>query len=142
MLTRLAITTVKVLDQDEALDFYVTKLGLEVGQDVKRDGFRWLTVRVPGDPVEIVLEQPGPPTRDEATAAELRELITRGAMDYLLFHTDDARGLYETLRGRGVTTVTQAPTERPYGIDLRLRDPSGNDIRILQPAPAVDPSTA
>jgi hypothetical protein len=61
-------------------------------------------VRVPGDPgIEISLEEPGPPLHDEATAAQLRELITKGAMSGLVFHTDDARGLYETFKARGVT---------------------------------------
>ena len=51
-----------VLDQDEALDFYVGKLGLEVSNDVDLGFMRWLTVRVPGDADrEILLEKPGPP---------------------------------------------------------------------------------
>jgi catechol 2,3-dioxygenase-like lactoylglutathione lyase family enzyme len=134
MITRLAVTTVKVLDQDAALDFYVNKLGLEVGQDGTNGPFRWLTVRVPGDSgPEILLEAPGPPVRDEATTTQLRELIARGRMDYLLFYTDDAWSLCETLKEQGVT-ISQEPKDIGYGIDLRVRDPSGNDIRILQPA--------
>src|SRR6202011_2134539 len=133
MITKLNVTSVWVLDKDEALDFYVNKLGLEVGQDIKQGTYRWLTVRVPGDPgVEISLEQPGPPAQDEATAAQLRELITKGAMGGLVFQTDDVRGLYETLKARGVTDFTQEPTEHFYGIDMGLRDPFGNPIRILQ----------
>ena len=49
MINRLNVTTIYVLDKDEALDFYVNKLGLEKGQDVKQGSYRWLTVRVPGD---------------------------------------------------------------------------------------------
>lgn len=81
MITRLNVAAIFVLDKDEALDFYVNKLGLEVGNDVQQGDYRWLTVRVPGDPgTEISLEQPGAPLHDEATAAQLRELITKGAM--------------------------------------------------------------
>jgi catechol 2,3-dioxygenase-like lactoylglutathione lyase family enzyme len=135
MITKLNVTSVKVLDQDEALDFYVNKLGLEVGRDIKQGSFRWLTVRVPGDPgIEIFLEEPGPPVHDEATAAQLRELVTKGAMGSLVFLADDVRGLYETLKARGVADFTQEPTERFYGIDMGVRDPFGNAIRILQPA--------
>ncbi|OGO53132.1 MAG: glyoxalase [Chloroflexi bacterium RBG_16_70_13] len=135
MTTRLSVTTVKVLDQDEALDFYVNKLGLEKGQDIRNGPFRWLTVRFPGEPnVEIFLEKPGPPVHDEATAEQLRELITKGAMGSLVFETDDARGLYETLKARGVTDFTQEPTDHFYGTDMGIRDPFGNAIRILQPA--------
>ena len=135
MTTRLSVTAVKVLDQDEALDFYVNKLGLEKGQDIRNGPFRWLTVRFPGEPnVEIFLEKPGPPVHDEATAEQLRELITKGAMGSLVFETDDARGLYETLKARGVTDFTQEPTDHFYGTDMGIRDPFGNAIRILQPA--------
>jgi catechol 2,3-dioxygenase-like lactoylglutathione lyase family enzyme len=134
MTTKLAVTSVKVLDQDEALDFYVSKLGLEKGADIRQGPFRWLTVRFPEDPgVEIFLEEPGPPVHDEATAAQLRELITKGAMGSLVLHTDDARGLYETLRARGVNDFTQEPMDHAYGTDMGIRDPFGNGIRILQP---------
>jgi catechol 2,3-dioxygenase-like lactoylglutathione lyase family enzyme len=143
MTTKLAVTSVKVLDQNEALDFYVNKLGLEVSQDIKQGPFRWLTVRFPSDPgIEIFLEEPGPPVHDEATAAQLRELITKGALSSLVLHTDDARGLYETLLARGVTDFTQEPIEHFYGIDVGLRDPFGNAIRILQPAKAAHEATA
>lgn len=137
MRTKLSVTTVKVLDQEEALAFYVDKLGLEKGRDIHQGPFRWLTVRFPDDPdVEIFLEEPGPPVHDEATAAQLRDLITKGAMGSLVIETDDARALYETLRARGVTDFTQEPIEHAYGIDLGLRDPFGNGIRVLQPAKA------
>ena len=135
MATRLSVTSIKVLDQEEALDFYVNKMGLEKGQDIKQGPFRWLTVRFPENPeVEIFLEEPGPPVHDEATAAQLRELISKGAMGSLVFETDDARGLYETLKSRGVTDFTQEPMDHFYGTDMGVRDPFGNAIRVLQPA--------
>jgi catechol 2,3-dioxygenase-like lactoylglutathione lyase family enzyme len=143
MITRLNVISLKVLDQDVALDFYVNKLGLEVAQDFQQGPIRWLTVRVPGDPsTEIYLEAPGPPAQDEATAAQLRELITRGAVGFIAFNTEDCRGLYEALKARGVTDFTQEPTEHFYGIDMGVRDPFGNAIRILQPAQVADRVTA
>jgi len=130
---KLKVTSIMVLDQDEALDFYVNKLGLEVANDVKQGPFRWLTVRVPGDPgIEIQLQEPGPPVQDEATAAQLRELITKGALGGLVFQTDDCRAFYETLQARGVTDFTQEPIDHFYGTDMGIRDPFGNAIRILQ----------
>jgi catechol 2,3-dioxygenase-like lactoylglutathione lyase family enzyme len=143
MTTRLSVTSVKVLDQDEALDFYVNKLGMEKARDITQGPFRWLTVRFPNDPdVEVFLETPGPPVHDEATAAQLRELITKGAMSSLVLETDDARGLYETLMARGVTDFTQEPIEHGYGTDMGIRDPFGNGIRILQPARVRESATA
>jgi catechol 2,3-dioxygenase-like lactoylglutathione lyase family enzyme len=142
MITKLNVASVMVLDQDEALDFYVNKLGLEKGRDIKQDSFRWLTVKVPGDSTEIFLEEPGPPVQDDATAAQIRELITKGALGGLVFETDDARGLYETLKGRGLADFTQEPIEHAYGTDMGVRDPFGNAIRILQPAKVGQKVTA
>jgi predicted enzyme related to lactoylglutathione lyase len=122
-----------VLDQDEALNFYVNVLGLEVAADVDLGFMRWLTVRVPGDPVrEILLERPGPPAMDEATAAQVRDLVTKGAMGgWLCLTTDDANKTFKTLKDRGVD-VTDEPSTKPYGIDFGIRDPFGNAIRIGQ----------
>jgi catechol 2,3-dioxygenase-like lactoylglutathione lyase family enzyme len=141
MINKLNVASIYVLDKDEALDFYVNKLGLEKGNDVRQGSYRWLTVRVPGDDTEINLEQPGSPLHDEKTAAQLRELITKGALGGLVFLTDDARGLYETLKKRGLTDFTQEPTEHFYGIDMGVRDPFGNAIRILQQAPVRQKAT-
>ena len=111
--------------------------------DFKQGDYRWLTVRVPGDPgTEISLEQPGPPLHDDATAEQLRELITKGAMGGLVFLTDDAHGLFETLKERGVTDFTQEPTDHFYGTDMGVRDPFGNAIRILQRKRASRKATA
>ena len=138
MITRLNVASIFVLDKDEALDFYVNKLGLEKGSDVRQGGYCWLTVRVPGRPdTEVSLEQPGSPLHDEATAEQLRELITKGALGGLVFITDDARGLYEALKARGATDFTQEPTDHFYGTDMGLRDPFGNPIRILQQGKAA-----
>jgi len=143
MINKLSVTSIWVLDKDEALDFYVNKLGLEKGQDFKQGSYRWLTVRVPGDPgIDISLEQPGPPVQDEATAAQLRELITKGAMGGLVFVTDDVRALYETLKARGVTDFTQEPTDNFYGTDMSVRDPFGNAIRILERKKVARAATA
>lgn len=143
MITKLNVASIYVLDKDEALDFYVNKLGLEKGNDVQQGSYRWLTVRVPGEGgTEISLEQPGPPLHDDTTAQQLRELITKGALTGLVFITDDARGLYETLKTRGVTDFTQEPTDHFYGTDMGLRDPFGNPIRILQQGTVADDAGA
>jgi catechol 2,3-dioxygenase-like lactoylglutathione lyase family enzyme len=134
MFTSIKISQIYVLDQDEALDFYVGKLGLEVNTDTDLGFMRWLTVNVPGDPErEILLEKPGPPAMSAETAGQVRELLTKGAIGgSLFFITDDCRKTYETLLAKGVE-FTEEPTERPYGIDCGLRDPFGNSVRFSQP---------
>src|SRR5688500_11009109 len=112
MLTGINITHVFVADQDQALDFYVGKLGLEISNDQDLGFMRWLTVRVPGQPGrDILLEKPGPPAMDEATARQVRELIAKGASGFTVgFTTADCRKTFETLRARGVE-FTQEPVE-------------------------------
>ena len=125
-----------VLDQDQALDFYVGKLGLEVATDADLGFMRWLTIRVPGEEDrEVLLEKPGPPSMDAAAAEQVRELLTKGAGGLaFILTTDDCRKTHAELSGRGVE-FTEEPTDRFYGTDCALRDPFGNQIRITQPAP-------
>jgi catechol 2,3-dioxygenase-like lactoylglutathione lyase family enzyme len=134
MLKSINISHVWVFDQQEALDFYVGKLGLEVIQDIPLGFMRWLTVGVPGQPGrEILLEVPGPPGVDNASAEQLRELVSKGATGFTVgFTTDDCRKMYETLSAKGVE-FTQEPVEHVYGTDIGIRDPFGNHIRIVQP---------
>ncbi|WBB78923.1 VOC family protein [Micromonospora sp. WMMD882] len=133
MMNAISRSQIFVLDQDEALDFYVGKLGLEVHTDVDLGFMRWLTVNVPGDRErEILLERPGPPALDPATAEQVRELLTKGAAGgYLFMTTDDAYQTHADLVAKGVD-ITDEPTERPYGIDFGVRDPFGNRIRVGQ----------
>jgi len=124
-----------VLDQDEALDFYVGKLGFEVSADVDLGFMRWLTVNLPSDPERhILLEKPGPPAMSDETAAEVRGVLTKGATGLaMILTTADCRKTYDELVAKGVES-TQEPTEQPYGVDCGIRDPFGNHIRISQPA--------
>jgi catechol 2,3-dioxygenase-like lactoylglutathione lyase family enzyme len=143
MLKRISHTFIHVLDQDVALEFYVGKLGMIVHTDADLGVMRFLTVTLPEQPdVELGLMLPGPPAYDDATTAQIRELVTKGAAGGgVIFVTDDCRATYESLRAAGVE-FTQEPMERFYGIDCALRDPFGNSIRFTQPAegPIVVPS--
>ena len=133
MFNAITLSGVFVLDQDEALEFYVGKLGMVVKDDVDLGFMRWLTVQVPGDDDRaILLERPGPPAMDDASAEKVRELVTKGATGLALgLTTSDCRKTYETLKARGVE-FSQEPTQQPYGIDAGFRDPSGNQMRMAQ----------
>jgi len=133
MLNSLGITQIYVLDQDEALDFYVGKLGLEVHTDADLGFMRWLTINVPGSPErQILLERPGAPALSEETAERVREMVSQGAAGgHLFFRCDDAVKTHAELKERGVDLIEE-PVERDYGTDFGLRDPFGNHIRIGQ----------
>jgi catechol 2,3-dioxygenase-like lactoylglutathione lyase family enzyme len=144
MLNRITHTFIHVLDQDEALDFYVGKLGMAVNTDADLGFMRWLTVSPPEQPdFQVGLMLPGPPAYDDSTTEQIRELVAKGgAGGGLIFETDDCRRTYEELEAVGVE-FTQEPIERFYGTDCALRDPFGNPIRITQPpdGPIVVPSS-
>jgi predicted enzyme related to lactoylglutathione lyase len=133
---KLACAQLWVNDQDEALAFYTQKLDMEVRTDVtmaEMGDFRWLTVGPVGQPdVAIVLMAiPGPPVMDPQTADQVRGLMAKGFAGTVFLTTDDCRGAYEKLKARGVE-FSEAPEERPYGIDSGFRDPSGNSIRLTE----------
>ncbi len=142
MLNHLRISAIWVLDQDQALDFYVGKLGMQVHTDNDLGFMRFLTVSLPSDPDrQVLLETPSAPYLDPATAEQVRDVLTKGrAGGQLFFVTDDARNAFENLSAKGID-VTQKPTEQPYGIDFGMRDPFGNHIRVAQlrdaPVPVV-----
>jgi uncharacterized glyoxalase superfamily protein PhnB len=133
---RIANMQLWVHDQDEALEFWTKKLGFEVRSDVtlpEMGDFRWLTVGPAGqeDVAVTLMAIPGPPVFDPDTAAQIRDLMSKGAGATVFLTTDDCRGSYEELKGRGVEFVEE-PEERPYGIDCGFRDTSGNHIRLTE----------
>lgn len=128
-----------VHDQNEALDFYVRKLGWEIRHDVtmpEMGGFRWLTVSPPSQPdfAVVLMAIPGAPVMDSETAEQVRSLMAKGFAGTVFLTTDDLDGDYERLSEAGVEFTT-APTDMPYGRDCGLRDPSGNNLRLAQLAP-------
>jgi uncharacterized glyoxalase superfamily protein PhnB len=133
---KIATAQLWVHDQEEALAFYTQKLGFEVRVDVtlpEMGNFRWLTVGPAGQPdVDIVLMAiPGPPVMDPDTAEQVRSLMAKGFAGTVFLTTEDCQASYEDLLARGVE-FSEAPEERPYGIDSGFRDPSGNSFRLTQ----------
>ena len=123
-----------VHDQEEALKFWSEKVGFEVRADItmpELGDFRWLAVGPPGqDDFSIaLLAIPGPPVMDDETKKQIEALMAKGFAGSVFMTTDDVQAAYEELKERGVE-FTEAPSERPYGIDSEFRDPSGNTIRL------------
>lgn len=121
-----------VHDQEEALGFYVDKLGFRVHTDVRNGDYRWLTVQHPEQPsFQLGLSLPGPPVLDAATAQAVREIVAKGAMPPLVLSVDDCRAAYERMHALGVE-FTQEPIERYGTVDAGFRDPSGNGWKMIQ----------
>ena len=123
---------VYVRDQDEALAFYVEKLGFKVHTDAKNGDYRWLTVQHPDQPFfQLGLFRPQAPLVDEATAQSLREAVAKGAMPPLVLTVDDCRAAHGRMAALGVE-FTQDPVDRYGTVDAGFRDPSGNGWKMIQ----------
>ena len=144
MIQRLSHVTIWVLNQDEAFDFYVNKLGFNVHTDFKMDnGFRWLTVTPQGQPdLEIVLMPTDPgPMMDQETSEALRTLIRKGKLGAGVLATADCRKTYEELKAKGVE-FSQPPTERFYGVEALMKDNSGNWFSLSSALPGTQEAKA
>lgn len=135
----IASTQLWVRDQDEAVEYWTAKVGLEVKVDAtlpELGGFRWVTVGTPdGEGTSIVLMKiPGEPMIDGNTRAQIEDLMSKGFAGTVFIGTDDCRASYEEMKARGVE-FTSEPEETPYGIDCGFTDPSGNSARLTQVKP-------
>jgi catechol 2,3-dioxygenase-like lactoylglutathione lyase family enzyme len=131
---KLSHTFLNVHDIDVALAFYRDILELDVHIDVTMDDFRWVTLSPKSQPdLEIGLMNPhaGPASTD---ADAVLALTLKGSSNGLIFATDDLDGDFEKIRAAGAE-VLQEPIDQRYGVrDCAFRDPSGNMIRLSQPA--------
>lgn len=126
------VAGVYVRDQDEALEFYVGKLGFRVHTDARNGDYRWLTVQHPDQPsFQLGLFKPQPPTIDAATAETVSQIVAKGAMPPLVLIVDDCRDAYDRMRNKGVE-FTQEPVERYGAVDASFRDPSGNGWKMIE----------
>ena len=137
MFTDIAITPMYVTDQDQALEFYTQQLGFAVDTDVDLGNMRWLTVALPASPERRVLLQrigDATATASPETAGALRELTEQGTTSWMILASDDVDADHRRLRESGVEIIEE-PSTRPYGRDMAVRDPFGNQIRITQYLP-------
>jgi len=125
VIEQIGIVTVCVRDQDQALDFYVGKLGFEKRDDAGGDAYRWLTVAPPGSQTQIYLAKAGP--------GELHIEDEIGGQTGIMLQTRDVETTYRELAVRGVN-FPQPPTRLTYGVQAQLEDPDGN-VFFLQESP-------
>ena len=128
----IAVVGLYVHDQEEALGFYVDKLGFRVHTDARNGDYRWLTVQHPDQPsFQLGLFAPQAPMVDAATVQSLREAVAKGAMPPLVLVVDDCQAAYDRMRARGVE-FTQEPMKRYGSVDASFRDPSGNGWKMIE----------
>ena len=124
---------VYVLDQERAKDFYVSKLGFEVRDDVTMGPFRWLTVAPKTQPDACIILMPvqESPTMDAESVVAIKKLLEKGVFGGGVLSVDDCKRTYEELKQKGVTFIRE-PKETPYGIEALFRDDSNNFYSMTQ----------
>jgi uncharacterized glyoxalase superfamily protein PhnB len=135
VIQRQSHSTIYVLDQEEALEFYRDTLDFEVKTDMPMgdSGPRWLTVSPKGQPdLEVILAELTPgPMFDAETAEGIRSLVESGAFGIGVFESDDIHADYERLSKEGVEFVSP-PKEQFYGTEAIVKDNSGNWFSLTQ----------
>jgi catechol 2,3-dioxygenase-like lactoylglutathione lyase family enzyme len=134
VIQRLSFASIFVPDHDQAIDFYVNKLGFALTADqTLPGGIRWVTVSPKGQTeLQIILykHRPGPKlTQDDVD--RIQELLGKGAFGAGVFETADCHKTYAELTAKGVE-FNSPPKEQFYGIEAILRDPFGNWFSMTQ----------
>jgi len=127
-------STIYVIDQQEALEFYRDTLGFEVNTDMSMgdSGLRWLTVSPKGQPdLELVLAELTPGRCSTPRRRKGRSLVEKGAFGIGVFETDDIHGDYARLSGQGVEFVSP-PKEQFYGTEAIVKDNSGDWFSLTE----------
>jgi len=125
----LGLVSLVVRDYDEALAFYVGKLGFELVEDsyLAEQNKRWVVVKPPGA-AESGLLLARASTQEQA----LRIGNQTGGRVFLFLYTDDFRRDYETFRSRGIRFVRE-PKQMTYGTVAVFEDIYGNQWDLLEP---------
>jgi catechol 2,3-dioxygenase-like lactoylglutathione lyase family enzyme len=125
---RLSLTTLLVRDYDEAIAFYVGKLGFELREDTWLTAEkRWVVVGPPRDLRGLLLARAVGDRQHQAVGAE------SGGRVFLFLETDDFARDYATYLERGIQ-FTEPPRLEPYGTVAVFEDVYGNRWDLIQPA--------
>jgi predicted enzyme related to lactoylglutathione lyase len=127
---KIKVTSIYVDDQEKALRFYTDVLGFAKKADFSNGPYRWLTV-APAD-------QPDGPElqlalNNNPAAKTYQQAIFQQGQPAIMFFTDDVKGDYERIKGRGAE-FTMPPTDVPGSTITMLKDTCGNLIQLSQVA--------
>ena len=127
MSQHLGYVAVVVRDYDEAIDYYVEKLGFALIEDTPLGGAkRWVLVAPPGSrETRLLLARAVTPEQSAHIGDQT------GGRVFLFLHTDDFWRDYRAMRARGVG-FCEEPREEPYGTVAVFEDLYGNRWDLLE----------
>ena len=129
MKQRLGLVALVVRDYDEALEFYVGRLGFTLveDRDVPEQSKRWVVISPPGaSESRLLLARASSPEQESRIGAQT------GGRVFLFLYTDDFWRDYERYKARGIEFV-RPPRQEPYGTVAVFKDLYGNLWDLLQP---------
>lgn len=127
MLKKIGHISLLVRDYDEAIDFYVGKLGFElVADNAFGPDMRWVAV-APSKNAEtaIVFVQADTPDKEARVGAQASNHV------FLVVHTDDCRRDHEAMKSRGVVFFGE-PQQVPWGVEVVFEDLYGNRLDLVE----------
>ncbi len=124
----LGLVALVVRDYDEALEFFVGKLGFSLVEDsfVPAQSKRWVVVAPPGTGGSQLLL-----ARASAPEQEARIGDQTGGRVFLFLYTDDFWRDYRRYQSNGIVFVRE-PSEQPYGTVAVFKDLYGNLWDLVQ----------
>ena len=131
---RLSLTALLVRDYDEAIGFYVGKVGFELVEDTDQGGGkRWVVVRPPGSDAALLLAQ--------AVGEQAQRVGDQaGGRVFLFLETDDFAGDHARMSAAGVRFL-EPPRHEPYGSVAVFEDLYGTKWDLIQPVRAAPAGT-
>jgi catechol 2,3-dioxygenase-like lactoylglutathione lyase family enzyme len=128
----LGLVSLVVREYDEALEFFVGKLGFMLIEDsfLPEEAKRWVVVAPPGaTESRLLLAKASTPEQESRVGAQT------GGRVFLFLYTDDFLRDYEQYRCKGVIFVRE-PKSEPYGTVAVFKDLYGNLWDLVEPAKA------
>jgi predicted enzyme related to lactoylglutathione lyase len=125
---RIKLTSVYVDDQEKALRFYTEVLGFIKKADFRNGPFRWLTVASQQEPDGAELQLA---LNNNPAAKAYQQAMFQQNQPAAMFYTDDIKGDYERIKGRGAA-FTMPPTDVPASTIAMVDDTCGNLIQLTQ----------
>lgn len=128
MKQQLALVSLVVEDYDEAIGFYVGKLGFELIEDTfqPEQQKRWVVVAPKGSSTQLLLAQASTPKQKLCIGNQT------GGRVFLFLHTDDFWRDYKNYQAQGIEFIRE-PRHESYGTVSVFKDLYGNLWDLIQP---------
>jgi catechol 2,3-dioxygenase-like lactoylglutathione lyase family enzyme len=124
---RLSTVSLLVRNYDEAIAFYVGKLGFDLTSDLDMGGGkRWVSVTPKGSDAALLLAKASGDAQAAAVGAQA------GGRVFLFLETDDFARDHAAWTAAGVV-FREAPRHEPYGVVAVFEDLYGNAWDLIQP---------